>query len=823
MSFMMRRTFGRRTLGLAAALGAAALLLFGIYILALSRSLPSFEEILNRRVQQSTKIYDRTGEILLYELSGGQKRTLVPLEEIPKHLQDATVAIEDQNFWNGPAFSIKGMLRALLVNLRAGRVRQGGSTITQQLARNAFLTLDQTLNRKIKELLLAVRLDRYYSKEKILELYLNEVSYGPTIYGVAAASKAYFGKEVKNLNLAESALLAALTKAPSYYSPWGSHINELLERQKMVLRAMSEQGKISDAELKSALDYKLTFKPQATGIKAPHFVFAVQDQLIKKYGEEIVRTGGLTVVTTLDFNLQEAAEAAVKSGAERNEKLYGGRNAALVAEDPKTGQILALVGSRDYLATSSLPHGCTPGVNCQFEPNFNVATQGLRQPGSALKPFVYLTAFKAGFTPETVVFDVPTEFVSQNPNCPPDPDFNKEDDKCFHPQNFDGRFRGPVNLRTALGQSINVPAVKVLYLAGLKNSLKTLNDFGITTLTDPSRYGLSLVLGGGEVRLIDLVGAYSALSQNGLKHRQTMILEIKDSGGRTLESYKDNFETVVDAKYAGAINDILSDIEVRSGLFGSSLNLTVFPGYDVALKTGTTNDYRDAWAMGYTPNLAVGVWAGNNDNSEMHRQGSSILAAVPIWSEFMSKALKNMPPEAFLKSEPLIASKPALAGDYSSGEEPHEILYYINKDDPLGPPPLNPSRDPQFLNWEYGVSSWVKNNADTFASGILTARKNLISPTNQPPKIKILSPNQGEFVSRSNLWLTAEINSISPIIKIAVNFNKTRIYESRSVRPANYLFSSEIFPEDILPQNILEVEVEDQTGAVGRESVIIYN
>jgi 1A family penicillin-binding protein len=815
----MKKSVIRRVIKIALVFLGAATLALGIYVFALAQSLPSFEEITSRRPQQSTKIYDRSGEVLLYEISAGQKRTLVPLEEIPRHLREATIAIEDQNFYTGPAFSIKGILRALWVNLRAGEIRQGGSTITQQLARNAFLTSEQTLSRKLKELLLAIRLARYYSKDKILELYLNEVPYGPTIYGVSAASEAYFGKPVKDINLAEAALLAAITKAPSYYSPWGNHTKELMERQKLVLNTMKSLGKISDAELREALNYKLKIQPQTTGIKAPHFVLAVQDQLVKKYGEDMVRTGGLTVITTLDWKLQQAAEAAVKNGVERNEKLYGGRNAALVAEDPKTGQILAMVGSRDYFA-APLPQGCTPGWNCQFEPYFNVATQGLRQPGSAIKPFIYLTAFKAGFTPETVVFDVPTEFVSNNPNCPPNPDFTKEYDKCFHPQNFDNKFRGPVNFRTALGQSINVPAVKVLYLVGLKNALKTLNDFGITTLTDPSRYGLSLVLGGGEVRLIELVGAYSVLSQNGIKHAQTTILEVKNSKGEILESYADDSDVVVDAKYAGAINDILSDVDVRSGLFGASLGLTTFPGYDVALKTGTTNDYRDAWAIGYTPNLVVGVWAGNNDNSAMHRQGSSILAAVPIWSSFMSEALKNLPPEPFLKTDPLVALKPILAGDYLFEHQVHSILYYINKEDPLGPPLLDPTRDPQFLNWEFGVLNWAKDNLGALTPKLESGLNN--SRVLTAPKIKILDPPPGKFIDGDRLWVVAEITGGAPISKIVVDFNKGRVYESQVEYPANYLFSSEIRLGNVLPQNLLEIEAQDQNGLIDRESVIVY-
>src|SRR3989344_185377 len=413
----------------ALALGAAA-------VFVLSKDLPSVEQIDTRRISQSTKIYDRDGNLLPFEIAAGPKRAVVPFEEVPQALKDATVAVEDEEFYTEPAFDWRAIIRALLVNISRGRVLQGGSTITQQLAKKAFLTDEQTLLRKARELILAIHLDRTYSKDQILGFYLNEVPYGPTIYGVGAASKAYFDKSVSDLSFAESALLAALPRAPRYYSPWGSHTKELIARQQFILKKLSSLGKITKEQLDGALAARLEFQPQGPGLKAPHFVIAVQDYLVKKYGEDSVRTGGLVVKTTLNGTRQELAEKVVRAGAERNEKLYQGKNAALVAEDAKTGELLALVGSRDYF-------------DIENEGNFDVATLGLRQPGSALKPFAYLTAFEKGYTPETVAFDVPTEFVSKNPDCPVVPDFSKDDpdSPCFHPQNFDEQFRGPVSLR----------------------------------------------------------------------------------------------------------------------------------------------------------------------------------------------------------------------------------------------------------------------------------------------------------------------------------------------------------------------------------------
>lgn len=680
-----------------------------------TRGLPSPEQIANPPVTESTKIYDRTGTVLLYEISGGQKRTYVGFDEIPQSLKDTTLAIEDSDFYNQGAFSVRGILRSLWYDVtNPGSVLRGGSTITQQLARNAFLTLDQTLTRKIKELIVAVEIDRQYTKDKVLELYLNAIPYGPTIYGVEGASQAYFSKPVKDLTLAQSAILAAIPKAPSFYSPWGNNVKSLIQRQRLVLQRTYDTGRITKEQLNAALAEPVVFSPPTgRGLKAPHFVTAVEDYLTQKYGEDVLRTGGLKVVTTLDWDLQQLGEKVVAEGADRNEKLYGGTNAALVAEDPRTGQILAMVGSRDYFAPDQ-------------EGQFNVVTQGLRQPGSTLKPFVYLNAFMKGYTPETVLFDVPTEF-SNNPACPTVPtakDFKEGDTRCFHPQDYEGAGVGPVSMRNALAQSINIPAVQALYLTGLKSSVGLMQSVGLTTLDDPDKYGLALILGGGAVHLIDLARAYSVLSQDGVLREQSMILEVRDKNKNILEQYQNREKRVIEPNYARTVTDILSDVNARSGLFQSSLGLTIFPGYEVAMKTGTSNDYRDAWTMGYTPSLVVGVWAGNNNNTPMHRQGSSILAAVPMWSAFMKEALKAQPPQAFIRPDPLPASKPIFSGQYVENGQAHSILYYVDRNDPTGPPPANPANDPQFERWEASVQAWAAGNQDAISGN---------APSSTPP------------------------------------------------------------------------------------------
>ncbi len=790
---------------------------FGFLVFFYFRAaLPSLDQIDSRVISQSTKIYDRTGSVLLYEISGGLERTIVPFEQMPKYLRDATIAIEDQNFYNEPAFDWRGIVRAIYVDLVSGALVQGGSTITQQLAKNAFLSSEQTLTRKIKELVLAIELDRHYSKDQILALYLNEVPYGSTIYGVEAASESYFGKQVASLNLAESATLAAIPKAPSYYSPWGSHTKELANRTRLVLQKMLDLGNVSKSEFDAASKYKLKFLPQSHSIRAPHFVMAVQDYLIQKYGQDLVTKGGLKVTTTLNWDLEQAAEKAVADGAAQNEKLYGGKNASLVAQDPTTGQVLALVGSRDYF-------------DIQNEGNFDVATQGLRQPGSALKPFVYLTAFQKGYTPDTVVFDVPTEFAAKNPACPAVPDFSNDNKECFHPQDFEGTFRGPMSLRQALAQSVNVSSVKVLYLAGLKDSVKNANAFGLSTLTSPDLYGLSLVLGGGAVKLIDLAEAYSVLAEDGIKHDQSMVLEVRGANGQILESWKDNPSRVADQESVRLVNNILSDAGARSGLFQNSLALTSFPGYDVALKTGTSNDYRDAWTLGYTPSLVVGVWAGNNDNTPLQKHGSSILAAVPIWHAFMAQVIQNFPSQTFNRPDPQSPQKPVLAGDYLHNNQIHTILYSVDKADPTGSPPADPSDDPQFDNWETGVLAWARQNIPNFqnynqpfAVGTETGPLSNPTQTSLPPQVQIQSPAVGAFF-KNDLQVDAMILGSSPLAKIKVYFNGASVLElSPGIPQKDYSLRWSFAPQNPAPQNLLEIEAFDRNKNSNRSGIIIY-
>ncbi|TSC95809.1 MAG: 1A family penicillin-binding protein [Parcubacteria group bacterium Athens1014_26] len=810
---------------------AAAGLIFFAFSL---KDLPDPKQLDNRKIIQSTKVYDRTGKILLYEIHGEEKRTVLPFAEIPERVKQATLAIEDASFYNHPAFDWKSIVRAVTANLLKGEVVQGGSTITQQLAKNAFLTREKTVARKIKELIVAIELEKLYTKDEILGLYINQIPYGGNAYGIEAASQVFFKKSAKDLTLPETALLAAIAQAPSYYSPYGSHLKESLERKDYVLDQMTSLGFISEAEKIKAQKIKLKFAPRANGLKAPHFVLAVQDYLNNKYGEDYITTAGLNVITTLDWNLQQLAEKTVKDGAERNRELYKGYNAALVSEDATTGQVLAMVGSKDYFAAPE-PTGCTPGKDCRFEGNFNVAVQGLRQPGSAMKPFVYVTAFEKGYSPDTMIFDLPTEFAPNNPNCPIVVDFSNNNDQCFHPHNFDGYFRGPVNLRNGLAQSINIPSVKTLYLAGIDNTLKTAKDFGITTLTERSRYGLSLVLGGGEVTLMDLTNAYSVFAQEGISRRQSMILSITDSQNNILEKYTDNPQQVIDPQYPRLINDILSDVNARSALFSASLPLTIFPGHEVALKTGTTNDYRDAWAMGYTPNLIVGVWAGNNNNTAMEKQGGSILAAVPIWSAFMKEALKDKPLTTFTKPDPVFSNKTMLRGDYivnyqtsdKTYPQVHDILFYIDKNNPQGPTPQNPQDDPQFNNWEQPVLLWARNNIPNFDATYnqLPPGGNIseLETKNYQPNINWISPQKGAFIKQnSNINIQADIETVFDINKIEIYFNNNLI-SSQSVNPVKkYALNYNFSPASIDLQNSLKIKVFDVLGNTKESSLILF-
>jgi membrane peptidoglycan carboxypeptidase len=597
-----------------------------------SRDLPDPNKLLSRAIPQSTKIYSRDGQ-LLYEVHGEFKRTLIPYSEMNSYIRNATISVEDKNFYNEGGINFKGIIRSLIKDISSGRKAQGASTITQQFVRNAVLTRDKSYVRKIKEIILSLEINKRFSKDEVIRMYLNEVPYGRNAYGIEAASQTYFNKHAKDLDLAESAYLAAIPQAPSFYNPTGPNRDSLDRRKNLVLDLMLTQGYINKSEHDNAQSEVVAFQKAQNFISAPHFVFFIQDYLTQKYGEKALAEGGFKVTTTLDSRMQGIAEQVIKDGAAKNSKSYNGHNAALVAIDPKTGQILAMVGSKDYFGTSE-PAGCKPGLNCTFEPEVNVATS-LRQPGSSMKPYVYVTAFKPEFaqSPATLRLDVPTNFGTFG-------------GRAYIPQNFGGKIFGPVSIRQALAGSLNIPAVKTLSLEGIDNAIQTMRDVGITNpnLTK-DRCGLTLVLGGCEVTLLDHTAGYSTFAAMGTHHQQTGILKIEDSSGKTVEQFQDQSRDVIDPQSVYELISIMTDNASRQFTFGSSSQYLTLPDRPVAAKTGTTQNFHDGWTLGYTPSLTAGVWTGNNDGSLM--KTDAVITAGPIWKSFMQQALKNTPAEDF--------------------------------------------------------------------------------------------------------------------------------------------------------------------------------
>lgn len=606
---------------------------------AVTRDLPSVEEIAQREVFKSVRILDRNGE-LLAELSSPKehegRRTIVRLSELPQHLIDATIATEDADFYQNPGIDVRGIARAALLYVQHGRVVGGGSTITQQLIKNTLLDeeerTDLSLARKVREAVLAFRLAQRYSKNQILELYLNEIYYGRLAYGIEAAAQTYFGKSARELTLAESALLAGLPQLPAAYDPF-KNPEAARARQAQVLDLMVRHGHITPAQADAAKLERLRYaggagvgSSRAVGPavrRAPHFVQYVQDLLWERYGPDLFRLG-LTVTTTLDGRLQALAEAAVQTHARELADLNA-RNAALVALDPRSGAILAMVGSPNFDDAENAGQ-----VN---------AALALRQPGSAIKPIVYLAAFQKGFGPGTVVLDEPIR-LSPGRGQP-----------AWTPQNVDNRFRGPVTLRRALGASLNVPAVKVLQFAGLPATIELARQLGLESLKDPAVYGLSFALGGGEVRLLELTSAYGVLANGGVRQRPTPFLKIEDAEGRVLFAPSPGGERVADPRHVWLVTDILSDNQARAETFG--LNSPLRLDRPAAAKTGSTDDYRDSWTLGYTPDLVAGVWVGNADGTPTKRVlGSS--GAGKIWHTFMTSALAGRPVLAFEQPEGLV-------------------------------------------------------------------------------------------------------------------------------------------------------------------------
>ncbi|MFZ5364633.1 MAG: penicillin-binding protein [Patescibacteria group bacterium] len=732
-----------------------------------SRDLPDPNKIMDRDIAQSTQIYDRTGETVLYEVHGEEKRTLVPLEEIPNTVKWATIAIEDKEFYQHHGFSYTGVLRAVLF----GGSRGGGSTITQQFVKNAILTSERTFTRKVKELILAYQLEKKFTKDQILQMYLNEIPYGSVSYGIASASQTFLGKDVRELNLAESALLASLPQRPSFYSPYGSHLDELYGRQHMVLDKMAEQGYISKEEAEQAKQQEIVFVQKTESITAPHFVMYVKEVLSEKYGEKKLEEG-LKVITTLDLDKQKIAEDAVRNAVDNRGKEFGYSNAALVSLDPKTGQILAMVGSKDFFDT-------------EIDGQVNVATR-LRQPGSSLKPMVYAALFEKGFSPESILFDAVTTFKT-------------EGTQPYTPHNYDNSARGPVSIRKALAGSLNIPAVKALYIVGKDRAIDLFEKFGYQSFADRGRFGLALVLGGGEVKLLDHATAYAVFANEGQYVPSTPILRIEDGHGQLIEEFEQPTpRDVLDKNIARMINSILSDNEARAYVFGAQNNLNL-GSRPVAAKTGTTNDYRDGWTMGYTPNLVAGVWVGNNDNSEMNRAGGSI-GAAPIWHEYMSEATVDLPAEGFNSYVKPKTDKPILNGSYTgevmvkvdkySGKlateytppqaieertymDYHCELHYINPNDPLGPAPTKDNLDPAYGAWEAGVQSWleakVKKAEEEGKELVIAKPPTEPDDVHQPesrPVVKFISPTAGQTVTNTNLTAQISVSAFRRITKV---------------------------------------------------------
>ncbi|OGH66496.1 MAG: hypothetical protein A3J66_04435 [Candidatus Magasanikbacteria bacterium RIFCSPHIGHO2_02_FULL_47_14] len=805
-----KQQLGKKLIHMTVGLGVAGFLFSVVLFAWANHNLPDPDKLNDRRVAQSTKIYDRTGEHLLYEIFAEQKRTLVELEEVPKPLINGVVATEDTAFYEHRGIRPLSIARSVVFGLfGSSRVGGGASTLTQQLVKNAILTNEQTLTRKAKEIILSVRLEQKYTKEQILKIYFNEIPYGSTNYGVEAASQSYFGKHVSDLTLAESATLAGLPKAPSRYL---NDPDALKERRDFVLRRMFEEGFITEEEKNAAQADPLGMKDRYENIDAPHFVFYVKEQLAQQYGEQLVDTGGLKVITSLDWNLQQTAEKAVTEEGTPFLDAADADNAALVAMDPKTSQILAMVGSRDYF-------------NKDIKGNFNVATRGKRQPGSSFKPIIYTAAFEKGYTPDTVLFDVNTNFAASG--------------KPYEPKNYNLKENGPVTMRQALQGSLNIPAVQTLYLVGSKKGVGFAERLGYTTLSGGD-FGLSLVLGGGEVTLLEHAGAYGVLANAGVKHSPVSILKVEEPDGSVLQEWKaSSGERVLDQKHAATVSNVLTDDAARSFIFGSGSLLTL-PGRPVAVKTGTTNNYVDAWTVGYTPSLVAGVWVGNTDNTPMTKGFDSVRVAAPIWNYFMKEALKDKPVESFPAAPPNDAEKPVLRGsqggsitlkvDKITGKiattstpaeyivertyvQAHSILHYVDKDNPRGPVPENPGADPQYQIWENAIQDWIRRKKEAEPNWSLSfedppTEYDDIHSLELIPSLQVLAPQASSTLRSRQVTTDIRVSAPRGVTKVTYRIDDRYVGVIRE-HPFNLSYYARDFSNGA---HVLTIIVEDDVG-----------
>lgn len=769
---------------------------------------PTINSFNERKVASSTKIYDRTGTVVLYDVNAGVRRTVVTSDKIDPDIKNAIVAIEDKDFYHHHGIQLTAIIRAIASQMLPFVKNSGGSTITQQLVKNTLLTQERSVSRKVKEWVLAIKIERVMTKDQILTAYLNEAPYGGSLYGVEEAARAFFGKSASDVDLAEAAYLAAIPNLPTYYSPYGKNRSNLNARKNLVLREMMNQGKISESEYAQAKNEEVTFRPREESQgKAIHFVEWIREYLENKYGKDAVLSGGLSVITTIDADIQSAAEIAIHDNAIKNEEAWGASNSALVAVDPKTGQILAMVGSRGY-------------SDREIDGAFNVATAG-RQPGSSFKPIVYARAFEKGFQPESIVFDIPTQFG------PCDAFDYSMEPPCYAPGNYDNKFLGPLSLRNALAQSRNVPAVQLLSMVGLPDALAFAKKLGISTLDRTGdRYGLTLVLGGGEATLLDMTNAYATFANDGVHNPSTGILKVTDMQGNVLEEYQPQPETVVDYNAVRKLSSVLSDNVARAPLLGSNSFMYFGANRPVAAKTGTTSDNKDAWVIGYTPSVAIGVWSGNNDNTPM-KKGSAI--SGPAWRAVMDVALRKLPydnpgaAESFPTAEPdpdYDTIAPVLRGAWAGGESfwvdtisgklatdltpretkkeivtpnPHSILYWVDTDNIKGPRPANPASNSQYSRWEAEFQSWIANHP-----GLVPAAQSKpfgyddVHTESNRPVVSFVNPSPMQsYPKESQVPIMISVQSHYPIKQIDYYLNDRFI--GTTTNPSGYTF----IPSDV--------------------------
>ena len=812
---MVSKIFNRRMMPAFLTVAGVLFLFSAGTVLWWSRDLPDPQKIQNSGFNESTKIYDSTGTHLLYEI-GEARRTAVPIDQISPLIINATIATEDDQFYEHHGIDFSGIFRGVILKPLSGQRAQGGSTITQQLIKNSILTPERTLRRKVKEWVLALELEQRFEKDEILSMYLNAIPYGSRAYGIEAAAQTFFGTSAQNVSLAQAATLAALPQAPSYYSPHGSHFEDLKARQEFILDRMTSLGMITKEEADRAKQEELNFQPAHESIQAPHFVFYVKQLLDEEYGERVVDEGGLKVITTLDLRMQIIAEETLKE-AQDNLKSRGASNAALVAINPKNGDILSMSGSVDYF-------------NQEIDGNVNVAIRH-RSPGSSIKPFIYGAAFEKGFTPDTVLVDAETDFG-----------------KGYIPKNYNLSERGPVTMRFALSNSLNIPAVKTLYLVGVSDAAKFAQRMGMETLNDPDRYGLSLVLGGGEVRLVDIASAYGVYAAEGTRYPHRAILKVED-GGEVLYDVTDEQpqgSQALEPQIARLLTDVISDNAARTPTFGarSPLQLGSRP---VAAKTGTTQEFRDGWTVGFTPSLVAGVWSGNNDNTPMRQGSDGVYTAGPIWNTFMRRALEGTPIEQFTKPEPLqniphgvlrnelpeVKGKwvsetqtlyslecPIAQGQPRTFKELHSLLYYVRRTNPQGPPPANAEADSQFANWEAAVAKWRdKHNTEKkddpnepLYFDKLPDPACDIGSEEDLPKVRITEPDT-TILRENPVTVKVEVDSPKPIKEVRFLIDNQELARRSGDQAYEATFR---FPDDFSGRKTLLVQAITEDDYIGR-------